>query len=66
MLDKNFSVPSDSWYKGMWSIKDWDLMHALPEELIRMNHMNPNLHYMSGVTMQEAAYLICKLHFIIL
>ncbi|KAK7871831.1 hypothetical protein R5R35_006430 [Gryllus longicercus] len=57
VLDANFSVPLDSWYEG-WREEDWRLLNDMPERLLRRRAFNPQLEYMSGVTMQEAAFMI--------
>lgn len=61
VLDANFSVPRDSWFRGTWSEKDWHFLPKTPEELIKESRFNPDLKYMAGVTTQEAANMICKL-----
>jgi neuroligin len=40
--------------------QDWHFMDESPEDLVRKSKFNRGLHYMTGVTTQEAAYLICK------
>lgn len=59
VLDRNFTKPGDSWYHG-WKERDWHFLNRTPEELIKHGHFNRGLSYMSGVTTQEAAYIICK------
>lgn len=59
VLDLNFTFPGDSWYEG-WHEADWHFLKETPEDLIRKRSYNRGLHYMTGVTTQEAAYLICK------
>lgn len=61
VLENNFTFPGDNWYEG-WRESDWHFLNETPEELIRKRQFNRNLHYMTGVTMQEAAYVICKLN----
>ncbi|KAL0268985.1 UNVERIFIED_CONTAM: hypothetical protein PYX00_010741 [Menopon gallinae] len=58
VLDANFSVPRDSWFRDTWSEKDWHFLPATPEELIKESRFNPELKYMAGVTTQEAANMI--------
>ena len=60
VLENNFTFPGDNWYEG-WREADWHFLNETPEELIRKRQFNRNLHYMTGVTMQEAAYVICEL-----
>ncbi|XP_063220392.1 neuroligin-2 [Bacillus rossius redtenbacheri] len=57
VLDGNFRVPGDTWYEG-WREADWHFLHEKPERLIRTSQFNSRLAYMSGVTTQEAAYLV--------
>ncbi|XP_077292242.1 carboxyl ester lipase-like protein Gli [Arctopsyche grandis] len=57
VLDVNFTYPGDDWYEG-WHESDWLFLKETPEELIRKGHFNRGLSYMSGVTLQEAAYVI--------
>lgn len=59
ILENNFTFPGDGWYEG-WREHDWHFMSETPEELIKKRKFNRGLHYMTGVTMQEAAYVICK------
>lgn len=59
VLDTNFTFPGDNWYDG-WHEADWHFMSETPEELIRKKMYNRGLHYMTGVTTQEAAHFICK------
>lgn len=59
VLDVNFTVPLDSWYEG-WRESDWRLLPDTPENLIMSKEYNQGLVYMSGVTAQEAAYVICE------
>ncbi|XP_055594157.1 acetylcholinesterase isoform X2 [Uranotaenia lowii] len=59
VLDLNFTFPGDEWYEG-WRERDWKFLSETPEELIRRGHYNRGLHYMSGVTLQEAAYVISQ------
>ncbi|XP_058446589.1 acetylcholinesterase isoform X1 [Malaya genurostris] len=59
VLDINFTYPGDEWYEG-WRERDWHFLSETPEELIRKGHFNRGLHYMSGVTQQEAAFVITQ------
>jgi neuroligin len=59
VLDINFTYPGDNWYEG-WRERDWHFLTETPEQLIRQGKYNRGLQYMSGVTMQEAAFVICK------
>lgn len=59
VLENNFTFPGDNWYEG-WHAQDWHFLQETPEELIKKRKFNRGLHYMTGVTMQEAAYFICK------
>lgn len=58
--DLNFTFPGDEWYEG-WRESDWHFLSETPEELVRKKMYNRGLHYMTGVSTQEAAYMICKL-----
>ncbi|KAL1123267.1 hypothetical protein AAG570_002353 [Ranatra chinensis] len=57
VLDKGFTVPEDNWYEG-WKQEDWFFTNSTPEEQIRNKQFNSGLSYMTGVTTQEAAFLI--------
>lgn len=59
VLDKNFTFPRDDWYEG-WREKDWKFLSETPEELIRKKKFNRGIHYMTGVTTQEAAFMIAQ------
>ena len=59
VLENNFTFPGDEWYDG-WRERDWHFLSVPPEELIVRGQMNPSLRYMTGVTTQEAAYVLCK------
>ncbi|XP_055307526.1 neuroligin-like protein glit-1 [Sitodiplosis mosellana] len=59
VLENNFTFPGDNWYEG-WREADWHFLSETPEQLIRTRKFNRNLHYMTGVTMQEAAYVISQ------
>ena len=63
VLDGNFTVPRDGWYEG-WRERDWHFLWDTPEELIRRKKFNQGVSYMSGVTIQEAAYFICECNLI--
>ncbi|KAL5282203.1 Gli.2 family protein [Megaselia abdita] len=57
VLDYNITLPGDDWYEG-WKQKDWELLSEMPEDLIKQRKFNRGLSYMTGVTTQEAAYVI--------
>lgn len=57
VLDKNFTLPGDAWYEG-WKQGDWFFANYTPEQFIKKGLFNRGLMYMTGVTTQEAAYLI--------
>uniref|UniRef100_A0A2M4BC65 Putative gliotactin n=1 Tax=Anopheles marajoara TaxID=58244 RepID=A0A2M4BC65_9DIPT len=57
VLENNFTFPGDNWYEG-WSERDWHFLSETPESLIRRRQFNRGLHYMSGVTLQEAAFVV--------
>lgn len=57
VLDVNFTYPGDDWYEG-WHESDWVFLKETPEQLVRKGHFNRGISYMSGVTLQEAAYVI--------
>lgn len=57
VLDRNFTFPNDGFYEG-WRERDWYFLKETPEELIKTRQFNRGLHYMTGVTTQEAAFLI--------
>lgn len=59
VLDFNITYPGEDWYEG-WRERDWHFLKEKPEDLIRRGEFNRGLHYMSGVTTQEAAYMVCK------
>lgn len=59
VLDRNFTKPGDSWYHG-WKERDWHFLNRTPEDLIKQGQFNRGLSYMSGVTSQEAAYIISQ------
>lgn len=52
------TFPGDNWYEG-WREQDWHFLKETPQQLIKKRMFNRGLHYMTGVTMQEAAYVIC-------
>ncbi|KAL7040598.1 hypothetical protein ACKWTF_000454 [Chironomus riparius] len=57
VMDTNFTFPGDDWFDG-WHEADWHFLDEKPEDLVRRKLYNRGLHYMTGVTTQEAAYLI--------
>lgn len=57
VLDVNFTYPQDSWYEG-WHERDWHFLKDKPIDLIKQGKFNRGLHYMTGVTSQEAAFFI--------
>jgi neuroligin len=57
VLDTNFTFPGDDWYEG-WRERDWHFLSKTPEELVKERRFNRGLHYMTGVSTQEAAYHI--------
>lgn len=57
VLDLNFTVPKDSWYED-WRATDWHFFTEMPEESIKNRRFRKDLAYMTGVTTQEAAYII--------
>uniref|UniRef100_A0A1A9WVZ6 Carboxylesterase type B domain-containing protein n=1 Tax=Glossina brevipalpis TaxID=37001 RepID=A0A1A9WVZ6_9MUSC len=59
VLDYNFTVPGDDWYDG-WREKDWRLLAETPFNLVKNGKFNQELHYMTGVTTQEAAFFISQ------
>ncbi|EDW40004.1 GL15437 [Drosophila persimilis] len=59
VLDHNFTLPGDDWYEG-WREKDWRFLTQTPETLIRAGKFNRNIQYMTGVTTQEAAFLVAQ------
>lgn len=52
-------MPKSDWYDG-WQQADWHFVNESVENAIRSGHFNKDLKYMSGVTTQEAAYILCK------
>ncbi len=52
-------MPADDWYQG-WFQSDWFFANDTVESFIKSRSFNKNLAYMSGVTTQEAAYMLCK------
>lgn len=58
VLENNFTFPGN-WYEG-WREQDWRFLQETPAQLIRQRRFNRGLHYMTSVTIQEAAYIICK------
>lgn len=61
-IEMNVTMP---YYEG-WYEKDWHFLSDTPENLIKAGKFNPNLKYMSSVTMHEASDFICKLQRIFL
>ncbi|KAI5712649.1 hypothetical protein M8J75_010218 [Diaphorina citri] len=59
VLDLNFTVPADHWHDG-WYQKDWYFTNYTTEEYIRMGSFSRDLAYMTGVTTQEAAYIVAN------
>lgn len=57
VIEMNVSMP---YYEG-WQEKDWHFIDRTPEQLVRERKYNNGLKYMTGVTMQEASFFICKL-----
>nr|XP_003699366.1 PREDICTED: neuroligin-4, Y-linked isoform X1 [Megachile rotundata] len=57
VLDVNFTVPRDNWYED-WRASDWHFFTGTPENSIKNGWFKHNLAYMTGVTTQEAAYMI--------
>ncbi|XP_068085418.1 cholinesterase isoform X2 [Anabrus simplex] len=57
VLDGNFTIPGDSWFEG-WKEVDWHFLWDTPASLIKRGLFNHKLHFMAGVTTQEAAYMI--------
>lgn len=53
------TFPGDNWYEG-WREQDWHFLKETPQQLIQKRMFNRGLQYMTGVTMQEAAYVICE------
>lgn len=52
------TFPGDNWYEG-WREQDWHFLKETPQQMIKKRMFNRGLQYMTGVTMQEAAYVIC-------
>lgn len=61
VLDVNFTVPRE--YYNLWSESDWHFFTEEPEESIRQRKYRPDIQYMSGVTTQEASFILCKYFF---
>ncbi|EFX72170.1 hypothetical protein DAPPUDRAFT_308571 [Daphnia pulex] len=57
VVDREIRKPANNWYEG-WESKDWGFLPDIPEELIRMRKFNPGMRYLSGVTADEAAYVV--------
>lgn len=52
-------MPTDIPYEG-WYHTDWYFTNDTVESLIARRQFNKNLAYMSGITTQEAAYVLCE------
>ena len=59
VLDRNFTKPKDTWFHG-WKQENWHFLNSTPEHLIKTGQFNRGLSYMTGVTTQEAAFMLCK------
>jgi len=59
IIDQEFLVPKSDWYDG-WQHLEWHFINESVENAIKSGHFNKDLKYMSGVTTQEAAYILCK------
>uniref|UniRef100_A0A8D8YR27 Neuroligin-2 n=1 Tax=Cacopsylla melanoneura TaxID=428564 RepID=A0A8D8YR27_9HEMI len=59
VLDINFTVPADHWYDG-WYQKDWYFTNHTTEQYIKEGRFSKKLSYMTGVTTQEAAYIVAN------
>ncbi|XP_078046970.1 carboxyl ester lipase-like protein Gli isoform X1 [Augochlora pura] len=57
VFDFNFTLPSDNLYEN-WRSSDWRFFTETPENSIKHRRFNRNLAYMTGVTSQEAAYIL--------
>ncbi|XP_050526196.1 neuroligin-like protein glit-1 [Daktulosphaira vitifoliae] len=57
VIDSDFLVPKSNWYDG-WQQSDWHFFNETVENAIRFGHFNKDLRYLSGVTTQEAAYIL--------
>ncbi|XP_065226291.1 fatty acyl-CoA hydrolase precursor, medium chain isoform X2 [Planococcus citri] len=57
VIDANITMPVNEWYQG-WNQRDWYFLNDTVESLIARGQINRNLAYMSGVTTQEAGYMI--------
>jgi len=53
-------VPKSDWYDG-WQQSDWHFINESVKNAIQSGHFNKDLRYLSGVTTQEAAYILCKI-----
>lgn len=60
IIDNEFFVPKSDWYDG-WQTSDWHFVNESVENAIKSGHFNKFLRYMSSVTTQEAAYILCKI-----
>lgn len=52
-------MPKNDWYDG-WQQSDWHFINESVENAIHLRHFNKDLRYLSGVTTQEAAYILSK------
>lgn len=52
-------MPKSDWYDG-WQQSDWHFINETVENAIQSGHFNKDLRYLSGVTTQEAAYILRK------
>ncbi|VVC28961.1 Carboxylesterase type B, conserved site,Carboxylesterase, type B,Alpha/Beta hydrolase fold [Cinara cedri] len=59
IIDNEFLVPKSDWYDG-WQQSDWHFINDSVESAIQSGRFNKDLRYLSGVTTQEAAYILHK------
>lgn len=52
-------MPKSDWYDG-WEQSDWHFINDSVENAIQSGRFNKDLRYLSGVTTQEAAYILCE------
>ncbi|KAL5236265.1 hypothetical protein ACI65C_003675 [Semiaphis heraclei] len=57
IIDNEFLVPKSDWYDG-WQQSDWHFINESVKTAIQSGHFNKDLRYLSGVTTQEAAYIL--------
>lgn len=57
MIDNEFLVPKSNWYDG-WQQSDWHFVNESVENAIQSGRFNRDLRYLSGVTTQEASYIL--------